>query len=1092
MSDINSKIIGFFRECYESDNRGMNIVNIFSRKIAHIFYIDHQRCSTLINKGFVKVPTNESRVLSEIDRQYKREKKIIFASEHIVINHKNSQGKNVKYVAPLRYAEVKIDGIDTRAFAHCDVSGYQWNIPVLRNIIEGSVNWEELDQWSASATFGLKTLEMFGQWIAQYNKGVNVVISETKDLDAFKALSRTRSKSKVFLVHQGIFAVVDRSTNTRGIVHELEKLEKTKYLSPALRQMLSGSKTKPRNTVTPDFGTIPGVLSLAQQEVLKNAASKRLSQVIGPPGTGKSYTIANIAVDRFLNGEKVLIISQNEHAINVIQKQISNKLGISSSAVVRTGDASYHKQLKKTVASLLNNFHVGWQSRGQGRRPKPIHATSTQLESLRKKVKELENKFIRRSNAAVHSGISLDEHLTKDSFWKFWNSYKVRISLKRTAESEMLHETIDQLYDLYLQREKLVAELIDLTYENVLYNALTNYKKRQVIVKFHSALKARNSARQETLFEKINYTSVLDILPIWLSSLEGLHRALPLEKDLFDVVIIDEATQCDIASCLPALQRAKRIVVVGDPMQLRHLSFLSFSKQEAIRKRYGLENFDVPLNFREESMIDMINHHLNSSEDAVMLDEHYRSLPEIIQFSNEHFYGNRLRIMTERPMPNAGNPVSIIETKGVRNKGVNIFEAQEVMKYLRDLIARQEEIPNEYKLSIGVLSFFRDQAEYLQSQLLELPTNQIAVHQLRVGTPYSFQGEERDIMLISCALDEGSGSGVYQYLNRENMFNVAITRAKSAQVLFLSAKASKLPKTSLLYQYLNAAKQQKVKKHEKFISEDKYIKEVTTELRKREIKLIQNYSVAGVLMDVVAIYKGNCLAIDLIGFPGQYEAAFHLNRYKIFDRAGFSILPISLEEWKSRKDEIIARISKELNNKISSEKIEVAPQNLSDQWPLLLRFNPDLAKEVRLLELDLPHLRNDKVQKQLGQLVETYHKFVHALLEKLSEEEHTFIRYKEASDEVLQVSINNYKKIIALEQSVPGLTEDEQHPVRKLVLEQKNLIDGILTRNLEVIHQLQEMTIAWSRIATTKGNTEINEVLTQLKGLKDQIERYNN
>ena len=143
-----------------------------------------------------------------------------------------------------------------------------------------------------------------------------------------------------------------------------------------------------------------------------------------------------------------------------------------------------------------------------------------------------------------------------------------------------------------------------------------------------------------------------------------------------------------------------------------------------------------------------------------------------------------------------------------------------------------------------------------------------------------------------------------------------------------------------------------------------------------------------------------------------------------------------------------------------------------------------------MLEMDLPQIQNGKAQTQLGALVEAYHTFIRSLLAKLSEEEFTFVRYKEAADEVLQVSINNYRKVIALAQSIPTLDVKDQHPVRKLVMEQKILIDTILKRNATVIEQLQEMAIGWSRVATTAGNSEVNQLLDQLKSLKSQIEKY--
>jgi len=78
-----------------------------------------------------------------------------------------------------------------------------------------------------------------------------------------------------------------------------------------------------------------------------------------------------------------------------------------------------------------------------------------------------------------------------------------------------------------------------------------------------------------------------------------------------------------------------------------------------------------------------------------------------------------------------------------------------------------------------VLSFFRDQSEKLQKMIFDkFDLDTITKHKLRAGTPYAFQGEERDIMLISSGVDKDSVGGTYLYLNRPDVFNVALTRAR--------------------------------------------------------------------------------------------------------------------------------------------------------------------------------------------------------------------------------------------------------------------------------------------------------------------------
>jgi superfamily I DNA and/or RNA helicase len=88
--------------------------------------------------------------------------------------------------------------------------------------------------------------------------------------------------------------------------------------------------------------------------------------------------------------------------------------------------------------------------------------------------------------------------------------------------------------------------------------------RRSELVKFNQAIRARSSGKQADIFDSINPQRLLRAFPVWLVTADTLHRILPLRQELFDLVLIDEATQCNIAAALPALYRAKRALIVGD------------------------------------------------------------------------------------------------------------------------------------------------------------------------------------------------------------------------------------------------------------------------------------------------------------------------------------------------------------------------------------------------------------------------------------------------------------------------------------------------------------------------------------------------
>ena len=117
-------------------------------------------------------------------------------------------------------------------------------------------------------------------------------------------------------------------------------------------------------------------------------------------------------------------------------------------------------------------------------------------------------------------------------------------------------------------------------------------------------------------------------------------NAFPLSTELFDMVIIDEASQCDIASAIPLIMRARQLVVIGDPNQLRHITTVKTAEENEIRKHLNLDNRQY-LQYVEKSLWDYCEGLLGKVTDgmskALMLHAHYRCFPNIIQYSNEAF-----------------------------------------------------------------------------------------------------------------------------------------------------------------------------------------------------------------------------------------------------------------------------------------------------------------------------------------------------------------------------------------------------------------------------------------------------------------------
>ncbi len=286
--------------------------------------------------------------------------------------------------------------------------------------------------------------------------------------------------------------------------------------------------------------------------------------------------------------------------------------------------------------------------------------------------------------------------------------------------------------------------------------------------------------RYYTLFPK-----VARLLPCWAVTSLSARGRLPFEAGCFDLVVIDEASQCDIASALPLLFRARRAVIIGDPLQLKHVSSVAPQQDRMLLAAHGLAEGRAAWAYSVNSLFDLarsLSHH----EDLVNLRDHHRSHRDIIGFSNRHFYRGKLRIATDHdalkhPHP-AGPAVRWVDVQGkvTRPAGggaLNSKEAEAVVSELRKLIVAQG-----YGGATGVVTPFRAQANRIRVLVHQDPelARHLASRQFVVDTVHGFQGDERDAMLFSPVVSMGVGESTLRFLKSHgNLFNVAVTRARS-------------------------------------------------------------------------------------------------------------------------------------------------------------------------------------------------------------------------------------------------------------------------------------------------------------------------
>jgi hypothetical protein len=566
---------------------------------------------------------------------------------------------------------------------------------------------------------------------------------------------------------------------------------------------------------------------------------------------------------------------------------------------IRSGQKVFLKQLKEYTADLL----AGYFSDDLSKTPQ---ACEDDLNKLQRLLVKLEKRFIAFSHKSIRRGLSLHKLQTQQSTWL----KQVYLFFTKGAINQW-HRQWDALNTINkhtVTRETLAAEYLNALKKNNL-NTLVN-QHRKSLQAFNQAIRSRTSSKQLALFEKIEYATLFAAFPIWLASLNSLHRVLPLNREMFDLVIIDEATQCNISSCLPALYRAKRVLIVGDTKQLKHYSFLARSKQtQLLGKNNVPEDSPCAVSYRDNSILDLALKTLTSAQELAFLDEHFRSKPELIHFSNLSFYQSKLKIMQHRPCTRSGN-LYLHRVAGIRDaSGINPQEAQSLLAEIQHQITQDAQTGITH--SIGVISPFSAQAEYLATLIEQhLPQEDVIKHNIRAATPFGFQGEERDIMLISFAIDNNSKRAA-TYLNKADVFNVTITRARQKQLIFLSIDDSLLPENNLLRQYVTSITTFNAK-HSVTSEIDAFQQEINEALTHYHIDTWAGYAIAGTEIDLLCRYADKYLAIDLIGFPGPWANFFELTTYKLFKRADIDVLPISYGLWIVDKQACIDKITQTL------------------------------------------------------------------------------------------------------------------------------------------------------------------------------------
>lgn len=884
-------VLSYYRDCYKEDSADLNLWNLNKLKKEDRFVLQGRDD---LGSGFLPrlpIPADFAKQMMKRVEVYQRERVLLYA-RFIFVGNIEVKGEIKQVVSPILFNEAVIEK---------DQGDYYFSLTDTQPDINESLTQLLIPQGnkltSIDETADIQSAYFWTSLLKESPIALNLFellnYPELADSDEIKKALKSKTPT---LLPASILVFVERSNSSRGVLHELEEIIESDKLSPTINGLIDALKPSIKNKNL-KYDYLPGLLSASQKKVISIAANINLGCVSGPPGTGKSYTIAAIAAEHMARGESVLIVANNNPALDVIADKLDENFGLSDVSI-RAGQKEFLKKLKDYIADLLAGYLADEQDN-----PALIES---ELNKLNTSLNELELRFSQFCHRAIIRGKRLKNLEDKNIEW-LSNLY-IKFARRGIKQLAKQWSSLEQINTQQLKREKLASSYLS-ALKNKNLKALIDTQRKSLNA-FNQAIRSRTSKRQFELFDNIEYEALLSAFPVWLVSLNTLYRVLPLKAEMFDLVIIDEATQCNISSCLPALYRAKRAIIVGDTKQLKHYSFLAKNKEAQLMSKNNVSFSDKGvMSYRDNSILDLTLNALNDNKQLAFLDEHFRSKPELINFSNEHFYQSKLKIMQHRPCTSTGN-LLVQRVNGTRDSsGINHLEASSIINTIKQQIDDDKSAGISH--SIGVVSPFRSQADYITKEIeTHFNEAEIIKYKLRSATPFGFQGEERDIMLISFALDNNAKRAA-AYINKADVFNVCITRARQKQCVFLSIDETQLPEHYLLRRYISSITQFEAA-HNVTSDIDKFQQRVICELTSLKIETWAGYTIAGTDVDILCRYNGRYLAINLIGFPGPWADFFELDTYKLFSRANIDILPISYGLWVVDKSTCVQHIISKL------------------------------------------------------------------------------------------------------------------------------------------------------------------------------------
>ena len=257
----------------------------------------------------------------------------------------------------------------------------------------------------------------------------------------------------------------------------------------------------------------------------------------------------------------------------------------------------------------------------------------------------------------------------------------------------------------------------------------------------------------------------------------------------------------------------------------------------------------------------------------------------------------------DKPQENVLELVEVLDGKADFDATRNLPEIEAVVKRLHEIIIEDERNNPDNPVSVGIISPFRAQVEQLKISVSKVLSDyMIKKHQIAIGTAHTFQGDERDIMIISWAVADNSFTQSLMFMQKPNLFNVAITRGRNKVINFVSRNPRELPDghfrnyVSYMQEYQNKKQALETGEIDENIYKNSLEREVAQNIRELEHKVVAGCDIAGLSAD---LFVDDKFVIEIDGVEGKIKShVSNMKKQAIIERSGYKVKRITFREWQ--------------------------------------------------------------------------------------------------------------------------------------------------------------------------------------------------